>query len=94
MITFLARQKFRFDLGVSFMIVVNLALLSITASAHLAPLAGIRARWVALGLVVVVGVSVWTLGYVLERAKFPDALQDVANEKNRMLKDVKDALTP
>lgn len=86
---FLARQKFRLDMGISFLVFWNYILLAITASANIAPLVGVRARWVALVLIVLTVFGVWALGYVLDKCGFPAAYQDEQNERNQMLKAIK-----
>ena len=88
MITWLARQKFRIDLGISFLVFWNYILLAITASAYIAPLLGIRARWVASGMIIVTLFGVWFVGFVLDKSGFPKAYQAEQNERNEMLKKV------
>ena len=87
MISFLARQKFRFDLGVSFMMIVNLTLLSLSAADKIYSVTGLPARVSVPILVPVVVVAVWLVGYVLDRARFYDALKQEENLRNQMLRD-------
>ena len=49
MIETLARAKFRFDLGQSFLSAVNLTLLTISASGHISGATGLPIRWVVIG---------------------------------------------
>lgn len=88
MIQFIARQKFRLDMGISFLVFWNYILLSITASAYIAPLLGIRARWIVAAMIPTTIAGVWGLGYVLDRCGFPTAYQAEMNDRNEMLKKV------
>ena len=87
MIDFLARQKFRFDLGAGFMQVINFCFIAIAASDKIFSVTGIPAR-VLVPLAVVIGVlSVWAVGYGLDRIRYQDAYQHELNLRNKMLKD-------
>ena len=83
---FIARQKLRFDLGSTWGYVVNLALLVSTASDKLALMVHLKTRTFVLLLVPLVLLSVWLIGYVLDKAKFWHAYQAEQNERNEMLK--------
>ncbi len=65
--TFFA-QKYRFDLGQSFLVVVNFTLLIITASDKLMIFFGIDRLRSLLGVIIPLGfVGVWLFGYFMDR---------------------------
>ncbi|HTY38007.1 MAG TPA: hypothetical protein VMH23_12890 [Bacteroidota bacterium] len=65
--TFFA-QKYRFDLGQSFLVVINFALLIVTASDKLQIFFGIPKLSSLLTVIVPLGfVSVWLLGYFMDK---------------------------
>ena len=90
LVSWLARQKFRFDLGVSFMMVINLFLLSITASGTIYNATGIPAKMSVPIIVPLVILLVWCFGFCLDKVKFFDAIQNELNLRNKMLRDVVD----
>lgn len=86
MIKFIAKQKFRFDLGAGFLSVINFAFVVIAASDTLA-------RWVNMPALVMVGIlvplamfSVWIFGLILDKQQFSQAYQAEQNHRNEMLK--------
>lgn len=82
---FIARQKFRFDLGQGWLTVVNFAFVVIAASDKLATVFSVSVR-VMVGVLVPLAVcSVWLLGYVLDRVQFSQAYQEEQNRRNEML---------
>ncbi len=89
MIRFLARQKFRFDLGISFLTVLNFLMVCIAASPTISTATGVPARWVVIVLVPMAILSVWLLGYALHRARFWHHYQDEQNECNELLKELR-----
>ncbi len=65
---FFFAQKYRFDLGQSFLVVVNFTLLIITASDKLSLIFGIpRLRSLLLVIVPTGFLSVWIVGYVMDK---------------------------
>lgn len=82
----LARQKFRFDLGQGFLALVNFSLLAITASDKIASVIGISAMVTVLLLVPFSLCSVWLLGLTLDKSGFAKAYQAEQNHRNEMLK--------
>ncbi len=65
---FFFAQKYRFDLGQSFLVVVNFTLLSITASDKLQTFLGIPRLRSFLILIVPLGfVGVWLFGYFMDK---------------------------
>jgi hypothetical protein len=61
-------QKYRFDLGQSFLVVVNFTLLIITASDKLQTFFGIPNLRTALVLIVPLGfIGVWLFGYFMDK---------------------------
>lgn len=86
MIRFLARQKFRFDLGQGFLSVVNFTFVVIAASDKLATLFAVPTKVLLLILVPSAVVSVWGLGFLLDHMQFQHSYQDELNRRNAMLK--------
>jgi hypothetical protein len=65
---FLFAQKYRFDLGQSFLVIVNFALLIITASDKLQIIFGIgRLRSLVILIVPVGFLAVWLFGYFMDK---------------------------
>jgi hypothetical protein len=64
--TFFA-QKYRFDLGQSFLVVVNFTLLIITASDKLQMFFGIPLRSLLSVIVPLAFIGVWLLGYFMDK---------------------------
>lgn len=85
---FLARVKYRFDLGSGFFAVVNFALLVIAAGDKLAQVVHVSVTVLALVLVPSAIFGVWLLGYILDKLQFAQAYTEEANTRNDMLKDV------
>ncbi len=87
MIKFLAKQKFRFDLGTAFLSVVNFAFVVIAASDKLALLVDVPVKLMVLVLVPVAVGGAWLLGLLLDKMQFQNAYQDELNHRNEMLKE-------
>lgn len=88
MIKFIATQKFRFDLGTSFMSIINFAFIVIAASDKLSlvihiPLLGMIAILVPSAILLV-----WFLGFILDKLSFFQHYQAEQNHRNEMLKEV------
>lgn len=83
---FIARQKLRFDLGQSWLTVLNFTLIVVAASDKLALVVHLQTRTFVLLLVPAAIASVWLLGYLLDKARFWHAYQAEQNERNDMLK--------
>jgi len=85
----LVTQKFRFDLGISFIVFVNFILLVITASDNIERALN---NYVALTIpketIIITGVifafiSTWLFGYILDRViKYQQTLMEVHNQRN------------
>ena len=84
-LTILAKVKFRFDLGQSFLAVVNLAFVVLAASDKLTWLTGLPARAVVLLAVPTALAAVLGIGWALDRIGFVQAYQREANRRNEML---------
>lgn len=84
---FLARLKYYLDQGASFTAFINLALLSITTSATIAPIVGVRGRWIALAMFPVVVITTGLIGYGLDKIGFPRAYTEEQNKRNDMLRE-------
>jgi uncharacterized membrane protein len=87
MMRFMARQKFRFDLGQSFMSLVNFCLLTLTVGDKLSEKLGIELGTFTLLMIPIVILLVWLFGYLLDRANFWHSYQAEQNERNTMLKE-------
>jgi hypothetical protein len=85
---FLARQKYRFDIGQGFMTVVNFSFIVIAASDKLTTWIHLPAKILVPILVPLAVLSVWLIGYLLDRMQFMQAYQEEQNRRNRMLSEV------
>lgn len=85
MIKFIARQKLRFDLGQSFLAIVNLSFLVIAAGDKIAASLGLSPRVVVVLLIPSVLLGVWLMGWILDRCKFMHAYQDEYNLRNDLI---------
>lgn len=81
----LARQKFRFDLGQSFLALLNFAFVVIAASDKLATLCHLPAKALLAILVPGALLAVWLLGSCLDRARFYHAYTAELNRRNQLL---------
>jgi len=81
----LAKLKFRFDLGQSFMAVVNLGFVVLAASDKITSAIGLPARAVVLLAVPTALAAVLGIGWALDRIGFVQAYQREANKRNEML---------
>jgi hypothetical protein len=88
-VAFAARQKFRFDLGQSFLTILNFCLVCVAASPTIATTLGVSPRRVVAFLVPVAIICVWLLGYCLDRARFWHHYQDEQNQRNELLQHLK-----
>ena len=80
---FLFRQKFRFDLGHSFLALVNFAFVVVAAGDKLSSFCGLNTRTLILVIVPGALFGVWLLGYILDRyLKFAQCYNREANERN------------
>lgn len=85
MIKFLAKQKFRFDLGISFMSVVNFAFIVIAASDKLALVIHTSITVMLIALVPGTIFAVWFFGYILDKCEFFHAYKEEQNDRNKLL---------
>src|SRR3954462_3985264 len=83
--SFLARQKFRFDLGQGFLAIVNFAFVVLAASDKIATLTHLPAKVTVSILVPLALIMVWLLGFILDRMQFSQAYQEEQNLRNEML---------
>jgi hypothetical protein len=83
--TFLAQMKYRFDLGQGFLAIVNFAFVVLAASDKISTLTHLPAKITVSILVPFAVVSVWLLGYVLDKMQFAQAYQEESNRRNEML---------
>jgi hypothetical protein len=82
---FLARQKYRFDIGQGFLAIVNFAFVVIAASDKITTLVHLPAKLLVLILVPAALLCVWLLGLVLDQMQFMHAYQEEQNRRNEML---------
>ncbi len=82
---FLARIKYRFDLGQGFLAIVNFAFVVLAASDKISTLTHLPAKVTVSILVPLAVISVWLLGYVLDKMQFSQAYQEEQNRRNEML---------
>jgi hypothetical protein len=93
-ISFAARQKFRFDLGQSFMAVINFAFVVIAASDKLAMVLDMPIKVILAIIVPSSVVCVWFMGWSLDKAGFYHAYQNEQNRRNAMLYEALKARNP
>lgn len=91
--TFLARQKYRFDIGQGFLAVVNFAFVVLAASDKITTLTHLPAKVLVPLLVPSAVILVWFLGWVLDKMQFMQAYQEEQNRRNEMLSAVHSAAT-
>jgi hypothetical protein len=91
--SFLARQKFRFDLGQGFLAIVNFAFVVLAASDKIATLVHLPAKVTVSILVPFAVIMVWLLGFVLDRMQFSQAYQEEQNRRNEMLSAVHSSIS-
>jgi hypothetical protein len=91
--SFLARQKYRFDIGQGFLAVVNFAFVVIAASDKLTTWLHVPAKVLVPILVPSAVLVVWLLGFMLDRMQFMQAYQEEQNRRNEMLSAVHSAAT-
>lgn len=90
----LVTQKFRFDLGVSFLTIVNLSLLSITASDKLQSFFeffGVEIDlYSVIGLIMFLALfGTWAFGYVLDkRFKYWQEMRTIQNHRDPQITDI------
>ena len=90
---FLARQKYRFDIGQGFLAVVNFAFVVLAASDKITTLTQMPAKILVPILVPSAVLMVWLLGLVLDKMQFMQAYQEEQNRRNEMLSAVHSAAT-
>lgn len=88
LITFIARQKFRFDLGTSFMSIINFSFIVIAASDKLVPVFHLPVLLIIAIVVPAAIVAVWLFGYTLDKINFFEAYRHEENNRNIMLKEI------
>jgi hypothetical protein len=82
---FLARQKLRYDLGAGFMSMATFSAALLAASDKIAGRLGVAPATVMVFGVPAVILSVWLLGYLLDRFRFYNSYQDEMNLRNEKL---------
>jgi hypothetical protein len=90
---FLARQKYRFDIGTGFLAVVNFAFVVLAASDKITTLVHVPAKILVPILVTSAFLLVWLLGFILDKMQFMEAYQEEQNRRNEMLSAVHSAAT-
>jgi hypothetical protein len=90
---FLARQKYRFDIGQGFLAVVNFAFVVLAASDKITTLTHVPAKILVPILVPSAVLLVWVLGFILDKMQFMQAYQEEQNCRNEMLSAVHSAAT-
>lgn len=85
---FLARAKYRFDIGQGFLAIANFAFVVLAASDEITTLIHLPAKILVPVLVPLALIFVWLLGYMLDKMKFMQAYQEEQNRRNEMLRAV------
>jgi len=93
-IHFLVTQQFRFQLGISMLVFINFALLSITASEHIQKFVnkfGVSVDiYSAIGYIIIFAFFMtWLLGYIMDRViKYQENMMSVQNVRNPELTEI------
>jgi len=82
---FLARQKYRFDIGQGFLAIVNFSFVVLAASDKITTLIHLPARILVPVVVPLALVMVWLLGFLLDKMQFSQAYQEEQNIRNQTL---------
>ena len=89
---FLVEQKFRFDVGISFLVFVNFSLLIVTASDHIRKIPIIKdvhVLWLLFIGVFCAFFGVWLFGYILDRfVKYYDQMRKVTSERDPVMVEI------
>lgn len=86
MIPFLARQKFRFDVGQGLASVINMGLITVSASPHIATVISLP-PWLVATIVLPTSLfAVWLAGYVWEKIGGFREYTTQINNHNEILK--------
>lgn len=85
-ISFLARQKLRFDIGQSSLSLFQVILLGIAASDKITSYTGIETKYQLAILVPGILISVWAFGYILDKVGFYQDYQTEMGNRNILLK--------
>lgn len=86
MLKWLAKQKFRYDVGSGFMSVLTFAAALIGASDKIAGRLNVS-QWLVVVITLPLAViSIWLFGYLLDRGKFYNLYTDELNERNKIIK--------
>jgi hypothetical protein len=85
LVSLAARQKFRFDLGITLLPVINLCLLAVACSGTLSYVCGLPPRVLVPAVVAAALAAVWLCGWALDKARFPQAYAEESNRRNEML---------
>lgn len=76
------RQKYRFDLGITYIALLNFALLVITASDKVKPFLGISSTMLFIAVFIVISFfSVWLFGYFLDTVVQSQRMVELENLK-------------
>jgi hypothetical protein len=89
----IAKLKFRFDLGSSFLAVINLAFIVLAASDKITYATGLPARVIVPLAVPIAVMAVLLVGRLLDKIGFVQAYTREANQRNEMLTDVHERVT-
>lgn len=86
----IARQKLRYDLGASFLAVINLVLIIIAASDKLAIVVDVPIRVMVAVLLPVTLAAVWLAGFVLDKLRFLDHYHEELNKRNAAISEIRE----
>lgn len=85
-IPFLARQKFRFDIGQGLAAIINMGLITISAAPHIAQIIPLPSWLIATVILPVSLFAVWLAGYIWERVGGFREYTTQLNNHNEILK--------
>ena len=88
-IKFVAKQKYRLDLGIGLLSVFNFILL-LSLKYGNSTFFGLPNWAVMVGLFIVCIIGIWLLGYIQDKIKFKHAILSADNERNPEFNEIKE----
>lgn len=92
MIAFLARQKFRLDVGQGLASIISMGLLSVSAAPHIGGWLGISGMAAAAAILPGAILSVWLAGFIWEKVGGFREYQSQINRHNEILEKLDESL--
>lgn len=84
----LALIKFRFDLGISFLVLLNMSLLVMTAAPQISELLRIPKTIIIIMGIPLALLGTWTFGFILDKIGFQHGINENLNERNPQIQEL------